>query len=206
MGKATSRAYRAGMSLYNSAGTRKYLTSSERRRFFLVVRRLPPQERLFCLVLAWSGARVSEVLALTVDAIDLDGGSVGIVTLKRRKCGIVRQVPLPPSVLAELKRVFRLRALQGDPLVVRRQLWPWCRVTAWRCIKRVMFLAGIYGIAATPKGLRHTFGVGAFEANVPPHLVQRWLGHASLRTTAIYGDVMGREERRIARRMWRLAE
>jgi len=41
-----------------------------------------------------------------------------------------------------------------------------------------------------------------FESNVPPHLVQRWLGHASLRTTAIHGEVVGPEERAFAARMW----
>jgi integrase len=54
-----------------------------------------------------------------------------------------------------------------------------------------------------PKGLRHGFGVHAFQASVPPHLVQRWLGHASLRTTSIYADVMGPDERAFAARMWR---
>jgi integrase len=52
-----------------------------------------------------------------------------------------------------------------------------------------MASAGINGTPAMPKGLRHGFGVKAFQSNVPPHLVQRWLGHASLRTTEIYGDV-----------------
>jgi integrase/recombinase XerD len=52
-----------------------------------------------------------------------------------------------------------------------------------------------------PKGLRHGFGVAAFQS-IPPHLVQRWLGHASMRTTAIYGDVSGPEERDFAVRMW----
>jgi hypothetical protein len=51
--------------------------------------------------------------------------------------------------------------------------------------------------------LRHGFGVKAFQSNVPPHLVQRWLGHASLKTTAIYGDVIGPEERAFAARMWK---
>jgi site-specific recombinase XerD len=51
-----------------------------------------------------------------------------------------------------------------------------------------MAVAGLFRHAA-PKGLRHSFGVNAFQSNVPPHLVQRWLGHASLRTTAIYADV-----------------
>ena len=62
--------------------------------------------------------------------------------------------------------------------------------------------AGISGTPAMPKGLRHGFGVNAFETSVPLHLVQRWLGHASLKTTAIYGDVMGPEERAFAERMW----
>lgn len=55
-----------------------------------------------------------------------------------------------------------------------------------------------------PKGLRHGFGVNAFQSNNPPHLVQRWLGHASLRTTAtaIYGDVIGPDKRAFAARMW----
>ena len=46
------------------------------------------------------------------------------------------------------------------------------------------------------------FQASDFQSNEPPHLVQRWLGHASLRTTYIYGDVMGSEERAFAARMW----
>ncbi len=65
-----------------------------------------------------------------------------------------------------------------------------------------MAAADIVGAHGTPKGLRHGFGVNSFQSNVPPHLVQRWLGHASLRTTAIYGDVIGPDERAFAERMW----
>jgi site-specific recombinase XerD len=54
----------------------------------------------------------------------------------------------------------------------------------------------------TLRHARHAFGVRAFQSNVPPHLVQRWLGHASLRTTGIYGDVIGPEECAFAARMW----
>jgi integrase/recombinase XerD len=66
-----------------------------------------------------------------------------------------------------------------------------------------MEAAKVSGTPATPKGLRHGLGVNAFQANVPPHLVQRWLGHASLRTTSIYGDVIGPEERAFSARMWK---
>jgi len=191
-----------GMSLYGSAGGRKYLNAAERRRFVRAARRAPPEVRLFCLVLGWSGGRISEVLALTPAAIDIDSGVAIIQTLKRRKGGIVRQVPLPHDVLGELNHVFRIRRLQREPDFATDRLWGWSRTTAWRRVKEVMAAASITGTPAMPKGLRHGFGVTAFQANVPPHLVQRWLGHASLRTTSIYGDVIGTDERAFAARMW----
>lgn len=192
-----------GMSLYSSTGGRKYLNTAERRRFLKAARLADPATRVFCLVLGWSGARISEVLALTPASVDIESGVVSIETLKRRKRGVVRQVPLPKDILRELNRVFRLRFLQHDPFLANKRLWTWSRTTAWRHVKAVMAAARVNGTPAVPKGLRHGFGVNAFQANVPPHLVQRWLGHASLRTTSIYGDVMGPEERSFAARMWR---
>jgi integrase len=92
----------AGMSLYGPAGGRKYLNAAERRRFSKAARRAEPKTRLFCLMLGWSGGRISEVLALTPVAIDIESGVANIQTLKRRKRGIVRQVPLPRDVLGDL--------------------------------------------------------------------------------------------------------
>jgi integrase len=58
------------------------------------------------------------------------------------------------------------------------------------------------GPHATPKGLRHGFGIHALRSRVPITLVKRWLGHARLSTTEIYLQVMGDDEREIAARMW----
>ena len=193
----------AGMSLYGSTGSRKYLNAAERRRFIKAARRAPLDVQLFCLVLSLTGGRISEILALTPAAIDIDSGAANITTLKRRKPGIVRQVPLPRGVLNELNHVFKIRRSQHDPDSAYRRIWRWSRTTAWRRVKEVMIAAGISGTPAMPKGLRHGFGVNAFQSYVPPHLVQRWMGHASLRTTAIYADVMGPDERAFAARMWK---
>src|SRR5258708_29741392 len=149
----------AGMSLYGPSGERKYLNTAERRRFMKSAQRAPPAVRLFCLVLAWSGGRISEVLALTAAAIDIDSGTASIRTLKRRKPGIVRQVPLPPATLRDLNRFFKLRRMQRDPDLAVERLWQWSRTTAWRRVKEVMVAAGIVGAPAMPKGLRHGFGV-----------------------------------------------
>jgi len=46
------------------------------------------------------------------------------------------------------------------------------------------------------------FGVAAIQAGIPLNLLQRWLGHAQLTTTAIYANAVGPEERNIAARMW----
>lgn len=189
-------------SLFGASGSRKYLNSAERRRFVAAAQRAPPNIRLFCLMLRWTGARVSEILALTPAAIDLEAGAVSIVTLKRRKSGIVRQVPLPADLVADLNRFFRLRIAQRDSRLATVRMWRWSRTTAWRRVKEVMAAAKIVGTPASPKGLRHGFGVDAIRCKVPLPLVQRWMGHASLRTTAIYLDVIGPDERAIAARMW----
>jgi site-specific recombinase XerD len=44
--------------------------------------------------------------------------------------------------------------------------------------------------------------VAAIQAGIPLNLLQRWLGHAQLTTTAIYANAVGPEERNIASRMW----
>ena len=62
--------------------------------------------------------------------------------------------------------------------------------------------ARLDGPHASPKGLRHGFGVAAVTAGIPLNLVQKWLGHAQLTTTAIYVNAVGAEEHDIARRMW----
>lgn len=190
------------MSLYVRDGGRKYLNAAERKCFLLATCSMPKKAQLFCRVLFWSGSRISETLALTANSIDLDDGVVILRTLKRRRDGVVRQVPLPAPLLRELDRQFRLRQRQRNAIAANERLWEWSRTTAWRHVKRAMASAEITGPAAMPKGLRHAFGVAAFRSLVPPHLVQRWLGHASLQTTSIYGDVAGKEEREIAARLW----
>ena len=43
---------------------------------------------------------------------------------------------------------------------------------------------------------------GVAEASVPLNMMQKWLGHARIETTAICANAIGREERAIAARMW----
>jgi integrase/recombinase XerD len=188
-------------SLYATNGSRKYLNHHERLRVLAEMAKLPPDRALFCLTLAWTGARVSEVLALTPSSFQVERGVVAIRTLKRRRHH-VREVPIPPEVIAALDRHFKISATRDHLSHPNHRLWPWCRETAWRVIKATMHKSGINGRCAFPRGLRHAFGVGSLQSGAPLNLVQRWLGHARISTTAIYADASGPEELDFAARFW----
>jgi integrase/recombinase XerD len=191
--------------LYAADGARKYLNQAERQRALDAMAALPIEQALFAFTLAWTGARVSEVLALTASSFQLEAGLVAIRTLKRRRHH-VREVPLPPDLMAALDRHFGLSSIRRDPRRADHRLWPWHRATGWRLIKRVMDRIGVRGRQACPRGLRHAFGIGTLQTRVPPNLVQKWMGHARISTTAIYADASGPEEIAFAREFWRVQE
>jgi integrase/recombinase XerD len=187
-------------SLYTPTGRRKYLTPDERARFIAAARACPRADlKTFCLTLAYTGCRISEGLAIAPHAVESGAGFVAVRSLKKRDGAIViREIPVPADLLALFEEVHHLsECAPGEPL------WRWCRSQAWLLVKGIMREAEIApGIHATPKGLRHGFGIHAIRSGIPVNLVQRWLGHARLETTMIYLQALGSEEREIAQRMW----
>ena len=184
--------------LYDRMGNRKYLTAAERVRFLEAARRQPVKIETFCLTLAYSGARISEILSLRCRGIDLSAGIIIVESLKKRRRGVFRQVPVPTALLRRLTLTLNWQASDQEA-----RLWPWCRTTGWKYVKAVMRDAEIPAFCATPKALRHAFGVvGIADAAVPLNMMQKWLGHSRIETTAIYAEAVGVEERTIASRMW----
>jgi integrase/recombinase XerD len=193
----------AGPRLYTPEGARKYVTAGERAAFLHAAEHAERWVRTLCMTLAYAGCRLSEALAPTADHVDLAAGVVVFESLKKRRRGLYRAVPVPPALLEALDLVHGLREVQARRGRGRgARLWPWSRMTGWRAVHRVMQAAGLEGPQASPKGLRHGFGVAAVSAGIPLNLVQKWLGHAQLTTTALYADAVGAEEQDIARRMW----
>ncbi|WP_421729375.1 tyrosine-type recombinase/integrase [Brevundimonas sp.] len=179
----------------SAEGQRKYLQQGETARFLTAASRMDAESRAFCRLLAFTGCRISEGLALTSERLDVETSRVVFQTLKRRKRAF-RAVPVPRVLIQELARLARGRE-SGAPL------WSWCRQTAWRRVRWAMAEAGITGIHATPRGLRHGFGVATVQAHVPLTKTRDWMGHADLQSTAIYVDVVGEEERGFAVRLWK---
>jgi integrase/recombinase XerD len=180
--------------LFDGTGRRKYLCDSELARFHAALRKADPATRNFCQLIALTGCRISEALATTPRHLDIDAKRVIFRTLKRRKIAF-RAVPVPNALMQELTTTAK--GLADDA-----RLWPWARQTGWRKICAVMETAEISGPMAMPKGLRHAYGIRAASKNVPPSIIQRFLGHADQATTAIYLDAVGEEEREFAERVW----
>lgn len=183
------------MRLYDVRGRRLYLNGAERRRFARYAAEESADIALLCMVLLWTGCRISEALALTPQSFQRPALAVSIATLKRRRRGVVREVPVPRELFTLLAQVARPHGTAP--------LFPMHRGTAWRKVKAILRRAGIGGTQAMPKGLRHGFGVNAIRCGVPLNLLARWMGHASIKTTAIYANATGPEERQIAAKMWR---
>lgn len=148
----------------------------------------------FCAVLVFCGSRVSEALAVHRYHVDREQRVIRLRTLKRRNGEIVwRAVPVPEELIDML---FDLPGGAHTPI------FPWSRSTAWRQVTRLMSAANIKGVHASPKGLRHRFGIVAASELVPVALIQRWMGHSKLENTLIYLQAVGAEERTMAERLW----
>lgn len=195
---------------YDYEGNRKYTNINERKRFIRTARRHPDRQvATFCLVLALTGARISEILELTPRQIDIEAGLIVIRTKKqRKKQGDARQpmfraVPIPRQILRELDTTHDVHRARRSGDAIDGRIWSWCRTTAWKRVKEVMHEAGIYGLHACPKGLRHGFAIGALLSGVPEITLKNMLGHARIETTMIYSEAIGAEARDIAKRMWK---
>jgi len=190
--------YKTAMTLHTGKGQRKYLNQEERLRFFEITKKRSTDIKLFSQLLFFTGARIAEVHNLNVQSIDFSNKTVILETLKRRKRGIFREIPLPPFLLPILEKY--IKDLYGK-FPNKGPLFLFSLRTASRHIKRIMIEAKIFGVKGSSRGLRHGFAVHAVS-RVPLTMVRKWLGHSSLETTAIYLDVTGKEEREIAERLW----
>lgn len=187
------------MRLHSESGERLYLNATERQRFEQISKKRDRETMTFALVLYYTGCRLSEALNLKVKHIDMENNSIGIESLKKRRKGVYRSIPVPERLIESLNMVHALRESKNK----NAYLWNFSRMTGWRRIKEIMLEANIEGPQATPKGLRHGFGVYAIaDCEIPLNMVQKWLGHAEIKTTAIYANAVGKEERDIANKMW----
>lgn len=198
--------------LFDKNGNRLYLNAAEREAFAAAADKAERRSKCLALTLLHTGCRLSEALEITPRRIDLDEYAVTIRSLKKRKDPktgerrvIFRSVPVPQGLAHTLDMVYGIREIQqrGKKEELDAPFWPLTRVHAWRLVKQVMEAADIPdGAHKTAKGLRHGYGIHAMRKGIQLNMLKKWMGHADMKTTAIYADAIGADERQIAERMW----
>jgi integrase/recombinase XerD len=135
-----------------------------------------------------SGMRVSELVALDIDDVELEQGIVQCPG----KGGRRRTVPLRKRAIDALEDYLELgrsRFVQGDDaaLFLNHRGGRLTRQGFWLILKAYAEQAGIESI--TPHTLRHSFAAHALGGGADLKDVQQLLGHVSISTTQIYRQI-----------------
>jgi integrase/recombinase XerD len=150
------------------------------------------RDRAILEVLYGAGLRISELVGLDVDDVDLEEGSVKVMGKGSKE----RVVPLGTfatrAVSAYLTRARPELAgvRSGAALFLNQRGGRLTRQGADRVLKIAAAGAGMRK-RVTPHMLRHSFATHLLEGGADVRVVQELLGHASLATTQIYTLVTG---------------
>ena len=173
------------------------LSEDEVERLLAVARSDDPEnepagfrDRAMLETLYATGLRVSELVSLTLAALNLRRGTVQVVG----KGGKERLVPLGETAIDWIERylaVARPLILKGrasSALFVSNRARAMTRQTFWHIVKRHAAAAGI-DREISPHTLRHAFATHLVNHGADLRAVQLMLGHADLSTTQIYTHV-----------------
>jgi integrase/recombinase XerD len=149
------------------------------------------RDRAMLELLYATGLRVSELVGLTFDQINLNQGVVRILGKGNKE----RLVPLGEEAELQISRYVRdarpdLLKGRGESraLFVTRRGGPMTRQAFWYMIKKRAQQAGI-SKHLSPHTLRHAFATHLLNHGADLRVVQMLLGHSDLSTTQIYTHV-----------------
>lgn len=138
-----------------------------------------------------TGSRVSEVISLTVNQINLEIGFANILGKGSKE----RIVPIGKTALTYLKeyvtagRTYLVKnGMQVEELFVNWRGKRMTRQAVWRIIKRHAKICGIKK-EISPHTLRHSFATHLLANEADLRSVQEMLGHANITTTQIYTHI-----------------
>ena len=141
-------------------------------------------------VLYATGLRVSELVNLPCEGVDLERGFIMTEGKGRKE----RMIPLggrATEAVSDYMKDTRANYLKGKAspyLFLRQGGKPMTRQGFWKLIKQYAQLAGI-NKDISPHKLRHSFATHLVERGADLRAVQAMLGHADLSTTEIYTHV-----------------
>lgn len=156
------------------------------------------RDRAMLELLYASGLRVSELISLEVDDVNLDLGFLRC----QGKGSKERIVPLGKMAIhyiqlyLEHSRPKLVKNIYQKTLFLNFHGRPMTRQGFWKIIKKYAKQSGI-NTEITPHTFRHSFATHLLENGADLRSVQEMLGHADISTTQIYTQVTGKKLKNI---------
>lgn len=151
------------------------------------------RDRAMLELLYATGIRVSELIALDVDDLNLSSGM-----LRCRSKGKERTIPLYPAAVRALSEYVRqirpqlIESVDETALFVNMNGERMSRQGFWKLIKYYQEKAGIKK-DITPHTLRHSFAAHLLENGADLQSIQQMLGHADISSTQIYSKLVNQK-------------
>ncbi len=146
-----------------------------------------------------TGMRVTELVSLNVDDVNVTDGTVRV---KGKKSGIKeRFIPIVGEAFEALKDYINIarRQLTHNPkehaLFLNHRGQRLTRQGSWLIIKRYVEEVGIEG-QVTPHTLRHSFAAHKLSHGQSLQDIQKLLGHANISTTQVYTHLVDESEQK----------
>lgn len=158
------------------------------------------RDRAMLELLYATGIRVSELIDLDVDDLNLPGG-----VLKCYSKGKERIIPLYPAAIRALNEyIHNIRpqlvdSLDETALFVNMSGERMSRQGFWKLIKYYQEKAGIKK-DITPHTLRHSFAAHLLENGADLRSIQEMLGHADISSTQIYSRLLNQKIKDVYRK------
>lgn len=139
-----------------------------------------------------AGLRVSELIHLDINDINLEAGFVRVLGKGSKE----RVVPMGQYAMDKLDiyltsaRPLLLKLYASRTLFVARAGKPMTRQGFWKLLNKYTLLTGLKG-KISPHTLRHSFATHLLEGGADLRVVQVMLGHADISTTQIYTHITG---------------
>ena len=156
------------------------------------------RDRAILELLYGCGLRVSELVGLDTDRVDLASQQVRVIGKGNKE----RRVPMGDEAR---ERMHRYRSgprgewTAGRPtaaVFVSQRGRRLSRESVWRMVKRWSRAAGVAD-RVTPHTFRHSFATHLLEGGADLRVVQALLGHASISTTQLYTHLTGERVREV---------
>jgi integrase/recombinase XerD len=156
------------------------------------------RDRAILELLYACGLRVSELVGLDTDRVDLPNQQVRVIGKGNKE----RRVPMGDEARERLHRYRsgpREAWTAGKPtpaVFVNQRGQRMTRESVWRLVKRWTSAAGVTE-RVTPHTFRHSFATHLLEGGADLRVVQALLGHASISTTQLYTHLTGERVREV---------